>query len=305
MNRELKLLACVILSLLPALSSADESAATAFSERETPETLALLCADQADNRIRLVDPYAPREGKTALWSYPADEETPFHYRPTDAKRVEIDGEVFILAAFHGRVQLVRFRDHKLMKDFATPSSCHSAELLPGAVIVSVNSNHGILRLHRSSDDFVDIELPYAHGVTWDKAGNCLWVLGDCLYQFSYKEGRLDLESKTPLPLSPTGHDLFPLRSEAKLLVSNNDALFLFDTATKTFENLSGMRAIKSASQHADGSIWVSEPKKIEGAKDWQSDSVIPLSPEDSSMRCTIAGARFYKARWWQRVTFSY
>ena len=301
----MKKIAVFLFASLSVIASADNTDNAEPRREVTPETPALLCADQADNCIRLVDPLTPGDRKAVLWSYPADDETPFHYRPTDAKRVEIDGEVFVLAAYHGRVQLVRFRDHRLMKDFPTPSSCHSAELLPDGVIVSVNSNHGILRLHQSSDEFVDHDLPYAHGVTWDKADHCLWVLGDRLYRFNYAEGRLSLESTFPLPLSPTGHDLFPMRNESKLLVTNNEALFLFDTEKKTFETLSEMKQIKSASEHADGSIWVSEPKTIEGAKEWQSDAVVPVITKDLSERYTLEGARFYKARWWQRVTFSY
>lgn len=306
MNKsDIKSIAIALLSSLPVFVFAANLDEAGPHNPVTPETPALLCADQADNRIRLVDPLTPGDRKAVLWSYPASNETPFHYRPTDAKRVEFDGELFILAAFHGRVQLVRFRDHELVKDFSTLSSCHSAELLPDGVIVSVNSNHGILRLHRSKDEFVDHELPYAHGVTWDKAGNYLWVLGDCLYQFSYAEGKLVLESKFDLPLSPTGHDLFPLRDESKLLVSNNDSLFLFDTAKKSFEKVSDLKAIKSASQHSDGSIWVSEPKQLEGASPWHSDGFIQVHPKNASERYLIERARFYKARWWQKVSFSY
>lgn len=273
--------------------------------KEVPPTVpALLCADQADNRIRLIDPSNTDDESSVLWCYPADGK-PFKYRPTDAKRVDLDGEVLILIAYHGRVQLVRFRDQKLVKDFSTYSSCHSAEILPDGVIVSVNSNHGILRLHHSAEKFVDRELPYAHGVTWDKTRQCLWVLGDLLYQFDYADGELVLADQFRMPMTPTGHDVFPLRDGSKLLVSNNDALFLFDLATEEFETVSELRGIKSASQHSDGSIWVSEPKKISGAKDWQSDSIIPVHPMDSEGLYTFEGARFYKARWWQKVDFSY
>ena len=219
--------------------------------------------------------------------------------------MEIDGVVHVLAAYHGRVRLVRFSDQKLVKDFSTYSSCHSAEILPDGAIVSANSNHGMLRLHRTADDFADLELPYAHGVTWDKVRNCLWALGDYLYRISYLKGELSIEDKFELPLSPTGHDVFPLRNEAKLLISNNDALFIFDPATHEFETVTDLKSIKSVSQHLDGSIWVSEPKKIEGARDWQSDAFITVRPEAPATRYTKTGSRFYKARWWQEVKFSY
>jgi len=268
-------------------------------------TPAVLCADQSDNRIRLFDPLPAGDAKPTLWCYPRDDQKALRYRPTDAKRVEIDGVVHVLAAYHGRVRLVRFSDQKLIKDFPSYSSCHSAELLPDGAIVSANSNHGMLRLHRSADDFVDLELPYAHGVTWDKARQCLWALGDCLYLFDYSDGALSLVDKIELPLSPTGHDIFPLRDEAKLLVSNNDALFLFDIATQQFETVSELKFTKSASQHIDGSLWVSEPKKIAGAEDWQSDSFIVVRPAAAAIRYTREGSRFYKARWWQDVKFSY
>lgn len=265
---------------------------------------AILCADQADNRIRLVDPLAP-DGEGLLWCYPPETEEPPSFRPTDAKRVEFRGEVHILAAYHGRVRLVRFADRAVVKDFGTPSSCHSAELLPDGALVTANSNHGILRLHRSEDDFVDLELPYAHGVVWDKERGRLWVLGDLLYRFRYSGKELSPDGTFEMPLSPTGHDLFPLRDGTKLLASNNDALFLFDIGTEKFEIISRMERIKSASQNTDGTIWVSEPKVIEGAREWQSDALIPVIPQDPAISHIVNGARFYKARWWQEVKFSY
>ncbi|MFG0262122.1 MAG: DUF6528 family protein [Novipirellula sp. JB048] len=294
-----------LLTSLPFYAFADKPSEGEPHQAVATSTPALLCADQADNRIRLINPLAANDNSATLWCYPAESAKPLNYRPTDAKRVEFEGEVFVLAAYHGRVQLVRFRDHQLVKDFSTYSSCHSAELLPDGAIVTVNSNHAMLRLHRSADEYVDLELPYAHGVTWDKTRQCLWVLGDCLYRFDYTEANLSLKSKFTLPGTPTGHDLFPLREEAKLLVSNNDALFLFDITTEEFETVSELRMIKSASQHADGSIWVSDPKDIEGSPDWQSDAVISVFPKGAAKRYTIEGARFYKARWWQPVNFSY
>jgi len=273
-------------------------------EKLTSETIALLCADQADNRIRLIDPLSKTDRKMTLWCYPADDGEPSPLRPTDAKRVELNGVVHILASYHGRVQLIRFKDKKIIKDYASFGSCHSAELLPDGCIVTANSNHGKLRVHRSADDFTDLDLPYAHGVVWDKKDKQLWVLGDVLYRFNYIKDRLVLVKKYTLPMTPTGHDLFPMRNGEKLLVSNNDALFLFDLKAETFEKISNLREIKSVSEHQDGSIWASDPKDMEESGSWQSDSVIQIKPE-AKMRYTNKGAKFYKARWWQKVDFSY
>lgn len=203
------------------------------------------------------------------------------------------------------MQLVRFKDRKLIKDFPAYSSCHSAELLPGGAIVTANSNHGMLRLHRSADDFVDLKLPYAHGVTWDKARECLWAVGDFLYRLKVTESKLIIEQQFELPRSPTGHELFPLREEAKLLVSNEDALFLFDIAAETVETVSEVKEIKSVSQHLDGTIWAMHPTALKGGKSWQSDSVVSVRPKEPAMRFRHEGAQFYKVRWWQKVNFSY
>jgi len=275
---------------------------SALADESSP---ALLCADQADNRILLFDPFGKGDRKPTLWSYPTEDSAPSKYKPTDAKRVEIDGVTHILAAFHGRVQLVRFKDKELIKDFPSYSSCHSAELLPDGAIVTACSNHGKLRLHRSASDFVDIDLPYAHGVTWDKKRGCLWALGDRLYRINYTKGKLIIDQTFELPLSPTGHDLFPLQQEEKLLVSNNDALFLFDIATEKFETVSELKHIKSASQDSEGAIWVSDPRDLKDASDWQSDAVIQVRPASTDDRHSNEGAKFYKARWWQNVKFSY
>jgi len=267
--------------------------------------LGLLCADQSDNRIRIVNPFAVGDRKPEFWSYPSKDQQALKYMPTDAKRVEVDGVVHVLAAYHGRVQLIRFSDSKVVKDFRSYSSCHSAELLPDGVIVTANSNHGILRLHRAADDFTDLKVPYAHGVAWDKTRRCLWALGDVLYRLKYSGGNLVIEKKFKLPLSPTGHDLFPLREEAKLLVSDNDALYLFDITTEKFEIISKLHGIKSASQYHDGTIWISDPANMQGAADWQSDAVIQIHPKNPKIRYRNEGARFYKARWWQEVDFSF
>ena len=289
--------------LIPAL--ADNSEQVDFGKKIAPNTLALLCADQSDHRIRLINPLAEGDRKPTLWSYPAEDEERLKYMPTDAKRVELDGVVYVLASYHGRVQLIRFKDQKLVKDFSSYSSCHSAELLPDGVIVTANSNHGMLRLHRSADDFSDLKLPYAHGVTWDKKRKCLWALGDFLYKLNYRDGKLNIVKKFVLPLSPTGHDLFPLRNEDKLLVSNNPALFLFDIATEKFETISELKEIKSASQHLDGTIWATDPAELKGGASWQSDSVLCVRPKASKLHHRNKGSKFYKARWWQQVTFSY
>ncbi|EMB16229.1 putative secreted protein [Rhodopirellula europaea 6C] len=301
----MKVLAIAFLVLLANFTQAKEPADDGVLAGISPQTPAILCADQADNRIRLVDPFAKDADDADLWSYPASQAPPSEYVPTDAKRVEIDGEVFILAAYHGRVRLVRFRDSKLIKDYPSYSSCHSAELLPDGSIATVNSNHSMLRLHHSANDFVDTELPYAHGVTWDKKRQCLWVLGDQLYRFRYRDRQLSLDQQYALPQSPTGHDLFPLRTAPKLLVSNNDALYLFDIETEAFQLLSDLKWIKSASQSIDGSLWISDPQRTEVGANWQSDSIIPAQPTESKQRHTIAGSKFYKARWWQSVDFSY
>ncbi|MFT5904873.1 MAG: hypothetical protein ACI9E1_000461 [Cryomorphaceae bacterium] len=268
------------------------------------EKSALLCADQADNRIRLVELLSKNEPNRTLWCYPADDGKAFPLRPTDAKRVEIKGEVHILAAYHGRVKLIRFKDKKIIKDYPAPDSCHSAELLPDGNIVTASSNDETLRVHRSAEDFTDTKLPYAHGVVWDKKAKQIWALGDALYRFNYTDGKLLLAKKYKFPMTPTGHDLFPMRDGKKLLVSNNDALFLFDLKAETFEKISGLREIKSVSEHQDGSIWASDPKDMEKSGSWQSDSVIQIRPE-ANKRYTNKGAKFYKARWWQKVEFSY
>ena len=164
----------------------------------------------------------------------------------------------------------------------------------------------MLRLHKAAKEFVDLKLPYAHGVTWDKKRECLWALGDFLYKLSYDGKKLSVKEKFALPLDdPTGHDLFPLRDEAKLLVSNNKALFLFDIATSKFELISEIKWIKSASQHVDGTLWVAYPSGAEGMAGWQTDTVTRVRPAEPGKTFRNAGSKFYKARWWHHVNFSY
>ncbi|QDV62683.1 hypothetical protein Mal65_18180 [Crateriforma conspicua] len=301
----MKSFVAILLCLPVGVAVAQTPAEPIRSQVISTDVPAIVCADQADNRVCLVDPFAADGESALLWSYPAADDPPMQYVPTDAKRVVMDDTVMILIAYHGRVRLIRFPDAKVIKDYPSYSSCHSAELLPDGLIVSVNSNHGMLRLHRSADDFVDHELPYAHGITWDKHRDCLWALGDRLYRYHYRSGNLSLDRAFDLPLSPTGHDLFPCRSEAKLLVSNNDALFAFDLESERFDLLSDLDSIKSASQHSDGTIWISDPERTEIGASFQSDSIRMVNPKGTPTSFRVDGARFYKARWWQDVDFSY
>ena len=155
-------------------------------------------------------------------------------------------------------------------------------------------------MHRIVGDFTDLKLPYAHGVIWDETRQRLWALGDFLYRLKFTGGKLSIEKKFKPPLSPTGHDLFPLHKDAILLVSDNEALYLFDVATEKLEIISRPHGIKSASQYHDGTIWISDPAELKGAADWQSDEVIRGSPNAPQIRYRNKGAKFYKARWWQR-----
>ncbi|MGI9243278.1 MAG: DUF6528 family protein, partial [Verrucomicrobiales bacterium] len=66
-----------------------------------------------------------------------------------------------------------------------------------------------------------------------------------------------------------------------------------------------LEGIKSASQHLDGTLWVTDPTQLEGAASWQSDSVLRVRPEQPPIKHQNVGSKFYKARWWQRVPFSY
>lgn len=90
----------------------------------------------------------------------------------------------------------------------------------------------------------------------------------------------------------------PLRDERKLLVSNNDALYLFDIETQKVELVSDLRAIKCASQHLDGTLWASDPTEIEGAATWKSDAILRVRPKEPPQRYQNHGCRFYKARSW-------
>ena len=158
----------------------------------------------------------------------------------------------------------------------------------------------MLRLHTSATEFTDLELPYAHGVVWDNTRRRLWALGDLLYRIRVDDNGLSVEKTFKLPQTPTGHDLFPLRSKPTLLVSNNDAIFLFDIAKSAFETVSELRAIKSASQHLDGTLWATDPANQPGSANWQTDTVLRVRPANPPMTLRNKGSKFYKARWWQR-----
>ncbi len=270
-----------------------------------PEETAILCADQADNRIKLIrlsDPAKP----TVIWRHPDTPDKRGPYMPTDAKRVVVQGVVHILASYHQRVQLVRFADKKLIRDYPAPPSCHSAECLPDGTIVTANSTDEKLRLHFSAAEYLDYPLPYAHGACWDHQRQQLWALGDKLHLYDYKDRKLNLKKSHPLPGAPTGHELFPVANADKLFVSNTENLSVFDIKAAKFHVLLSIADIKCASVCPDAKTWITQPKSIPAAQSWQTDTITSVaSIAEEQQRHTIPLARFYKARWWQNVSFSY
>jgi hypothetical protein len=88
-------------------------------------------------------------------------------------------------------------------------------------------------------------------------------------------------------------------------VSDQGGLYEFDCATKEFALILKRRFIKSASQHIDGTIWMTDTTNVEGYKDFQTDTLTRVRPAEPPLSYTKKGARFYKARWYYRNAFSY
>lgn len=127
----------------------------------SPTSTQLLAVDQADNRVRLVEPDPEHGLLKTIWSYPDTGEATHEHRPPDAKFVIFNDEVHVLAAYHGRVRLIRYPDRTVRVDLPAPRSCHSAEMLPDGRIASTSSNDDLLILHDRSGASEEATLPFA------------------------------------------------------------------------------------------------------------------------------------------------
>jgi hypothetical protein len=69
-SSEMKTVTIALLAVLPTIALAADSKKVDSLAEVSPKTPALLCADQSDNRIRLINPFSAGDRKPTVWSCP-------------------------------------------------------------------------------------------------------------------------------------------------------------------------------------------------------------------------------------------
>ena len=239
-----------------------------------------------------------------IWSWTASPETGVPENRTkwfanldDAKPIH-DGKQVLITASNSGVALVDIASRKVTW-MATVRNAHTAEMLPGGLIVAASSIGGDELLlfdpkaPTPESPICRTPLPSAHGLVWDDDRKTLWALGyDELraYTITSKDRaqtQLELRKTHKLP-GIGGHDLRAVPKSTGLLISNKEHVYIFDRTKEQFTEhatLGKIEKVKSIDVHPltgqlVHSLW--------GQK-------ITLSNPDSEIK--TGSSIVYKARW--------
>ncbi len=287
-----------------------------ITEISAKKPLYFLGSDQSDNKVRLFSDTINDLGELAehsRWHF-----LPNHM-PTDAKRVDHQGEISVIIASHGSIYQIPINYQDKYVYAETHPSCHSVEILPDGNMISANSNGNKLTLHFNKQEEVDkfrfiesfdILFEYAHGVVYDKQRDVVWALGFTIGKFKYNccptpELTLLNEYQLPTPHSD-GHDLFP-DENGDLLVTSDQGVLKFTIDSLNNPLFSSLiysdHNIKSVvSDIYSNDLYITSPTDIAGYETWQTNKIINVSQSTHYVR---PSSKFYKVRLWQKNNFSY
>ena len=239
-----------------------------------------------------------------IWSWTASPEagvpesrTKWFANLDDAKPIN-DGKHVLITASNSGVALVDIASRKVTW-MATVRNAHTAEMLPGGLIVAASSIGGDELLlfdpkaPTPESPVFRTPLPSAHGLVWDDDRKTLWALGyDELRAYKITSNdhahiRLELRKTHKLP-SIGGHDLRAVPKSTGLLISNKEHVYIFDRTKEQFTEhaaLGKIEKVKSIDVHPVTGQLV---HSLWGQK-------ITLSNPDSEIK--TGTSIVYKARW--------
>lgn len=247
-----------------------------------------------------------------IWSWRARErgDLPLEYKTlfdttAECKPFDRASKVLITSS-GGAVALVdRIEDRVLF--YARAANAHSADLLPGGRI-AVAASHDragkgdrliLFEQEQSERELWSGELPWGHGVIWDRERQRLWALADAdirvyeLRDWNSTQPRLHRITTIPLP-EAGGHNLSAVPGSSMLAVSTTNRCWLFDRDTKRFRphpQLDDRAHVKSISYHpADSQIAFVQAE----GQNWWAERIHFLNPPRT---LHVADEHFYKARW--------
>ena len=213
--------------------------------------LALACSEE----LAIVDISAGKK----VWSAPFDTHPQFSsdeqrwlkwYRSSVNEAKPVGAKRLLITSVAGPVAFADIDTGELRR-IAWEPGVHSAELLPGGLVVAAVSSrpdtppgappargHALVLYDPSEPDqevWRDAVLS-CHGCVYDRRNECLWVLGRHelrRYRCDLQERMLRCEDLLALP-DPFGHDLAPDPEGGGLILTTGDGVFCFDPADRSF-----------------------------------------------------------------------
>lgn len=271
----------------------------------------ILIAEQKEHRIAIVDVKA----RAIVWQWKpsitlSQEHAKWFSNMSEAKLV-YEGKYILATASGGGVALVRIFDKKAVFYTYVGGNTHSAELLPDGNIVSASSTGNYLTLIKVDTTLApdqvykkNIAIDFGHNVVWDRKSKLLWSAGrnkihSYTYNFDRENPDLALKDTYDLP-GPSGHDLFPVYGSNSLWLSNNDHVYRFDVRKRKLiiaSDVAVQKDVKSLSSARGKPTIVITPKES-----WWTDEILNTR---GNRIFQMDGLRIYKARWMEKVPFSY
>jgi len=312
------------------------AAALAPGDGPLPTLSLLLAADQASERVLVLDPndgsWPTAEGgpqqrsarQAALWSWaPADDGGLGHLAPertwrliSEAKYRVLGGRQWLLTcASSGLAAVVSYPAGRARWSTAASGNLHTMELLPDGNVAIAASDGGFVRVYTASQGprsarYAQFDLPMAHGLQWDAARGLLWAVGyNQLVALDVGGSPADPELTAvrvvDLP-DPDGHDLSAVADDVdQLWVTTGYRVHRYSVADAAFVRYPGQRCIdrpevKSIGDDpVTGQVLTASPATGNPCT-WCTSTIEFHSPSGSRR---IQGANLYKARWMPRAPF--
>ena len=297
-----------------------EELATALKARfgaewEIPATLPekVVACEQTTHKVMIFKTGADwNDPESVVWEWapyealPEDQAKWFNH--VDECKPALDCSAILVTASSGGAAMVRLSDKKILFLGRPGGNTHSIALLPDGNIVTASSTGKILCLFvvgEESDEvkvtpvFKKYELDGGHGVVWDAKRKLLWALGshDLVgYEYVGTKDAPELKEVARVKLTGTqvnGHDLYPAPGYDALMTTGK-GINVFDPETRTFTTVAQMPGIKSVSLSPEGVTLMQRADE-----EWWSDKIYFGAANDPVVG-PRDGARFAKARWFQR-----
>lgn len=279
----------------------------------------LLATEQAGQRLVLIDPARALQAADQIdpvskaivweWSGMTDSSIPAPQRKWFALPSEIktsaDKKTIYFTCSGGAIGAVDVKSRRLRWYTFSGSNPHSIEPLPDGNVATASSNGNFVKIYftKGRKGYVDsaafskVTLTTAHNIIWDAHVSLLWSAGLTeIAGWEYVDGGLREVCRLALP-GRDGHDLVRY-DDSTLLLSTGDGLWLFHTQTRAFTRYEGCgvyKGVKSISFAGGKDDPHSRIIVVYPNESWWSDRIYNC---DGSVFYRMAGARFYKVRFW-------